>query len=144
MHIAPTTRFTKPKKAEHKTYITREPGIVYFRSFDDHCKWGNKVKLYKRIIAARKPRIHYYICCMSKTFATQTMARIYTHHILFIYNYSYYCSLSVLMFFSSMLLPSICSTSQSVLPRNSAVILPQSFIPYQSDLKMDKSASKPV
>ncbi|XP_044371802.1 uncharacterized protein [Triticum aestivum] len=47
-HTSTTTKSIKPTKAEHKTYITRAPDTIYFLSFDGHCTWGNKVRLYRK------------------------------------------------------------------------------------------------
>jgi len=75
---------TKSGRRRHHRLQSRgrwgAPSTIYFRSFDGHCRWGNKVRLYRkqlrnlrRLIATMKPHIRYYICHMSKTFATQIM-----------------------------------------------------------------------
>ncbi|KAF7017981.1 unnamed protein product [Triticum aestivum] len=63
---------------EHPEYIIRgTPGrIQHCGELDDHCYWGNEVKLYQWHVGAlfamflrKKPGINYYVCTINKTFA---------------------------------------------------------------------------
>ncbi|KAI5005837.1 hypothetical protein ZWY2020_033080 [Hordeum vulgare] len=53
------------------------PGTVkYFGELEDHCFWGNEVKLYEHHVDKlfamfwhKKPKIGYYVCTISKTFS---------------------------------------------------------------------------
>ncbi|KAI4964607.1 hypothetical protein ZWY2020_060132, partial [Hordeum vulgare] len=63
---------------EQPVYIIRGTcgGIQYFGKLEDHCHYGNEVKLYKHHIDAlfslfghKEPHIKYYVCTINKTFA---------------------------------------------------------------------------
>ena len=50
-------------------------GIQYFGELEDHCYWGNEVKLYERHIDPffamfwhKETDIKYYVCTINKTF----------------------------------------------------------------------------
>ena len=52
------------------------PDTIYFLSFDGHCTWGNKVRLYRKQLTNLRCLI-----ATRMTFATRGMARPYTHHL---------------------------------------------------------------
>ncbi|EMS68800.1 hypothetical protein TRIUR3_09027 [Triticum urartu] len=61
---------------KHKRNAGTPGGVKYFGELEDHCFWGNEVKLYEHHVDKlftmfwhKKPKIDYYVCTINKTFA---------------------------------------------------------------------------